>query len=464
MEINMMHLNLFIFNFKEETVHKILKVIFFIGIFSCIFFGVTENLFKRRTPIVDYVYNKAPKNSIDLLFVGSSHSYLGFNTKIFDNSFNINSYNFATGAQSIEGSYYAIMEILKKQSPKIIVLEAFSLYLESEKDKKSNPNTNNLVSDMKLSENKIKFVWNNFYKKDLLFYLFNTLTYHELWKEMPILKKNFASDYPSYKGFSGYSYDYTREVLDYEVYEKGYKDEYNISFPKKNLEYLEKLAKILNERNIKLILVSNVVVPKDRQCKVKYFIEKNKEIHLISKKYDMKILDFNNGEMKLEKMQFLDNGHLSLAGTDIVSEKVVDFISREYPGIFPNNILMVKDKSPEYFFYNKYAQKNDELFKVFPVNIILEKNIKIIRVYLYKKQRDLFDLYLELDNKELAYELNNQFENSIMILDKEIKFKERIVKEPGQNINIIYPKYYLREINGKIYIYLKNFSQNVSVL
>ncbi len=138
MEINMMHLNLFIFNFKEETVHKILKVIFFIGIFSCIFFGVTENLFKRRTPIVDYVYNKAPKNSIDLLFVGSSHSYLGFNTKIFDNSFNINSYNFATGAQSIEGSYYAIMEILKKQSPKIIVLEAFSLYLESEKDKKSN--------------------------------------------------------------------------------------------------------------------------------------------------------------------------------------------------------------------------------------------------------------------------------------------------------------------------------------
>ena len=48
----------------------------------------------------------------------------------------------------------------------------------------------------------------------------------------------------------------------------------------------------------------------------------------------MKILDFNNGEMKLEKMQFLDNGHLSLAGTDIVSEKVVDFISREYPGIF----------------------------------------------------------------------------------------------------------------------------------
>ena len=56
-----------------------LKSIIFLVILLLSFQYYEEKIFKRYDILVDYAYYKLPKNSIDLLFIGSSHSYGFFN-------------------------------------------------------------------------------------------------------------------------------------------------------------------------------------------------------------------------------------------------------------------------------------------------------------------------------------------------------------------------------------------------
>lgn len=68
-----------------------------------------------------------PKNSVDVLFVGSSHSMAAFNpTQIWAEQ-GFTSYNLYSWSQPMWASYYYIKEALAYQSPGVVVLEGFSL-------------------------------------------------------------------------------------------------------------------------------------------------------------------------------------------------------------------------------------------------------------------------------------------------------------------------------------------------
>ena len=76
------------------------SLIFFI-ILVLSFFYYEEKIFKRYDVLVDYAYYKIPKDSIDLLFIGSSHSYCSFNSRLFDNYLRCNSLNLGTNSNNI---------------------------------------------------------------------------------------------------------------------------------------------------------------------------------------------------------------------------------------------------------------------------------------------------------------------------------------------------------------------------
>ena len=103
------------------------KSIIFLIILVLSFQYYEEKIFKKFDAFVDYAYYKIPKNSIDLLFIGSSHSYCTFNSRLFDHYLKCNSLNLGTNSQTFPATYSAILEILKKQTPKVIVIEVFSI-------------------------------------------------------------------------------------------------------------------------------------------------------------------------------------------------------------------------------------------------------------------------------------------------------------------------------------------------
>lgn len=69
-------------------------------------------------------FYKQPKNSIDVLTVGTSLAYAGINTNVLWSEYGIAAYNLCSAEQPYWVSYYVIREALKTQSPKVLLLDA----------------------------------------------------------------------------------------------------------------------------------------------------------------------------------------------------------------------------------------------------------------------------------------------------------------------------------------------------
>lgn len=65
-----------------------------------------------------------PKESIDVLSVGTSLAYAGINTNVLWSQYGIAAYNLCSAEQPFWVSYYTIREALKTQRPKVILLDA----------------------------------------------------------------------------------------------------------------------------------------------------------------------------------------------------------------------------------------------------------------------------------------------------------------------------------------------------
>ncbi len=71
-----------------------------------------------------------PRNTIDLLIVGSSHSMAGISPLQLYEETGLTAYNLSTWSQPIWVSYHYILEALKYQQPKVVVLDVFGAFYD----------------------------------------------------------------------------------------------------------------------------------------------------------------------------------------------------------------------------------------------------------------------------------------------------------------------------------------------
>ena len=72
------------------------------------------------------------ENSIDMVFIGSSHSYCTFDPLIIDEGLGTNSYQLGMPLQHMDSTYYTLREVLNYQQPKDVVLEVYWDMLDDE--------------------------------------------------------------------------------------------------------------------------------------------------------------------------------------------------------------------------------------------------------------------------------------------------------------------------------------------
>ena len=66
------------------------------------------------------------RNNIDVLFMGSSHAYNGFNPFIFDDILELNSFNLSGPGQNPTTTYYVLEEVLRLgHRPRLIIIETY---------------------------------------------------------------------------------------------------------------------------------------------------------------------------------------------------------------------------------------------------------------------------------------------------------------------------------------------------
>lgn len=85
--------------------------------------GIESGSYNPRSQYAGFYEMK--KNTVDVLFLGSSHCYCAFSPQEFYDSCGIRSYNLGSSQQSVWLSYYWLKEALRYQKPSVVVLETF---------------------------------------------------------------------------------------------------------------------------------------------------------------------------------------------------------------------------------------------------------------------------------------------------------------------------------------------------
>ena len=73
-------------------------------------------------------FYKIDKDTVDVLFLGSSHAAAAFNPQVIYDKYGITSYNLGSEQQNLVVSYYWLKEALNYQKPSAVVLDTYMLY------------------------------------------------------------------------------------------------------------------------------------------------------------------------------------------------------------------------------------------------------------------------------------------------------------------------------------------------
>lgn len=244
---------------KNEKITYIFRIILF-WLFVLVLVSLATMILKPKRLEMPYDNTRKergfyaePKNSLDIVFVGSSHLFSTIIPDILWEEHGITSYVFGGSEQPFSISYYYIMEVLKYQKPKVIVLESlFCNWGEAPREAVVRIN----FDDMRWGKAKIEGIINNVPSNDWQYYFFELSKYHSRWSTLDdtdfMIKEAYCS--PNlYKGWSFYGEG--DPLNDYAP-----KDDVINCVETKELDetamhWLDKIIALCEENNVQLILL-----------------------------------------------------------------------------------------------------------------------------------------------------------------------------------------------------------------
>lgn len=237
-------------------------------------------------------FYRLDRNTVDVMFYGSSHIYSGVNVADLWDDHGIAGYNLAGTMQPLWNTYYNMEETLKYQSPKVMVVDLYGILIEEDYNGATNVIKN--VSSMRFSLNKIRNVWNSVPHDEFLSYLVSYPLTHDSYMELE--QGNYDEEVNNIGGewFKGYRPSYA--VTQY-VGLPQLKNSPDKKIPtEKNRKYLDKMIRLAKENQIQLafIVVPYEGVTDEDQMLYSWVEDYAKENGVL----------FLNGNLHLEEMGF----------------------------------------------------------------------------------------------------------------------------------------------------------------
>lgn len=353
-----------------------LKISLFIlllcGIFSG-FLNLGNRLVHEQTSNSRWnAYKALPEDSLDILFMGNSHSFCSIDPRVVDNLLETNSFVLGISAETAIVTYYELIEALKTQSPDYVVFETYILDHTPERNQSYY----------------LDFIWNipfslrhNSFIKTItdgesdVIQALPAIYYHdEFWKNPKKFFLNILNGNNNVENMYSLSKGYMpRETLTSELFE--YPTFQQLTFSKpypQNLKYFSKIIELCKQNNITPIFIEAPILNDN------WMTDKNTRI------LDRDLINslLKNDLFKIESnytnsIYFTDEEHLSVLGAIKYS---IDFST-----FFSTN------------FNTPLNQKNKNLYIEFiPENIQVKKNnnnsitIEIIN----KSEENKYKLYL----------------------------------------------------------------------
>lgn len=298
----------------------------------------TVNAFTKER--MDGFYDQ-PENSLDMVFIGSSHSYCTFDPEIADMALGTNSWQLGTPSQHPDTSYYLLREVLNHQQPKTVVMELYWDVLDDEFELKQAEALFEVLRNDGLREEYIKEVFPEGdkvkyslpairYQQDYFAYAGNEMEKgleDELGVSKPWTAPANGTEYYRSKG-----YVYCDIIMDNSEYDKTNQFKYfngkDWQFNPTQKKYVEKIISLCKENGINLIFVTAPVANVSMDF-IENYDRVNEQVSSFASENNIPYIDYNIVNMEerlLENENFRDDAHLNHSGIEIVDRHFIEWI------------------------------------------------------------------------------------------------------------------------------------------
>lgn len=294
-----------------------IKLLASLLIFVLLFNGVTYILRDKSHAQAILPFYDEPRDSLDVLWYGSSHMINAVMPLELWEMSGITSYNLSQHSQTIPMTYFLLKETLTYQSPKLVVVDVFHSYMDTYYNTESNGLIHETFDNMNFAGSRMEGIFSIVEKERWTEFLFPLYLYHTRWKELK--QADFSTPLDVYKGASpgtGIT-PFDELVLTSDV---------GTMYPH-NEVYLRKIIELCKEKDVPLLLTMiPCVAPYENQ--VVY-----NRIKEIAAEYDIAYYDLL-GEVDAYGFDYrtdlVDSGHVNLWGAQKITHALGVYISENY--------------------------------------------------------------------------------------------------------------------------------------
>lgn len=350
---------------------SIISITLFWIIFLFILYGVTLSL--KMTPSELLINKKGlsmePDNSIDVLLIGNSEVYTGFQPMKAWKEKHFTSFSY--GIPGLPGSMYQSMvqEAIEKQDPQLLVIE-INGFVNGDAYFEREGKLHNWIDNLSISKNRLQTIRDEIPKEKYRDYVNLLSVYHGNWKypfgcSTAVLTRfmNIPQKRLSLKGYAT-----TAAMLGNHNYNK----RKELKFSSRSAAALQKFLNYCKKRQLKQILF--VSFP---HANGKENIENERKIKSIIEKNGYQFLNLYTAfeETGIEPSRdFYDVNHLNIFGSEKLTAYLSDYIESHYT-IIPNQNQEIQKM------WESDARTADQIIKLGMDETLENKNHKRIFEY-----------------------------------------------------------------------------------
>ena len=299
-----------------------IRFIGFIAVFI-LFFIWFNKAYSIEVPAWSDFY-KLPRNSIDVIFIGNSHTNTAFQPQIVNDLLDINTYLLGIPGENIPITYFELRELLKYQKPKMVVLESFPMNF----------------TDLVIPPIIFYFTDSGFWDSNKLHVLAMNLNRNNLYTAFPVLHNSIDWNTPS-KNYQKMISVFTTKTAPIDP-ALGYvripiiltANEMNTAIRTteadsktsldENLKYLNKFVNLCEKKNVQLLLTT-VPPIKIFGDSFKYYVPFDAEKYATENQIEY--LKFNVSDMN--ELHYSDPSHMNDFGSVNISIQAAQAISKK---------------------------------------------------------------------------------------------------------------------------------------
>lgn len=347
---------------RRQIVGTIGFVIVFLIVFSCLTHIFIPKFSYER--LEDY--NKIPKNSLDAVYIGTSHIACSISPMTVWGESGIKSYNFSTAAQAPQSTYYISQDIAKRHQPKVVFLE-LSRILEDYDIEEHLRHLRRSMDQRPLSIEKMKIAWELAQQsgvnraKKLMEYTFPLAAHHYRWYELDQRDfENFENRMEKGQRQVWAIRDMTDEVPKYEEGLSKYGTA-PYEYDERSLDYYCRTIEFWQEQGAEVVLIE---LPQ-----LKDTADRVNAVSDLAEKYDVKFLNCNSEELFSEinlvpNEDYMNSDHLNPWGATKMSVNLAEYMKDElkldgYNGLSQEDYDYWKNEYDMYYNHYKGFLLND---------------------------------------------------------------------------------------------------------